>query len=165
MEKLLEKIDSYNIFTNVIPGFLFLIFNTYYFNFHGLSIGEQIIVAYFVGQTLNRIGSIVTGKILLLFTKEKGETYDKYIKANKNDEMISTLLTERNTFRTLCTLFVICIIEIGLSKVINIYNFSKEIITLLVLILLIVIYAISFCKHNKYVANRIRISSKIKKNK
>ena len=44
MEKLLEKIDSYNIFTNLIPGLLLLIIKEYYFNIKAFNIGEQIII-------------------------------------------------------------------------------------------------------------------------
>ena len=156
MEKLLEKIDSYNIFTNIIPGFLLLIFNEYYFNISGLNVGEQIIIAYFAGQTLNRLGSILLGKILLKFTKENGENYSKYIKASNGDEKISKLLQERNTFRTICTMLIICLLEIPLSKIITSIKVSKDIIVIIMLILLIIIYAISFCRYNKYITDRVR---------
>lgn len=164
MEKLLEKVDSYNIFTNIIPGFLLLIFNEYYLNISGLNIGEQVIVAYFVGQTLNRIGSILTGKVLLKFTNENGEDYGKYIKASNSDEKINKLLQERNVFRTICTMLIVCLLEIPLSKVVTDIKISRDIIVAILLVLLIIIYSISFCKYNKYVANRVRNNTK-KKNK
>lgn len=160
MEKLIEKIDSYNIFTNLIPGFLLLMFNVHYFNLKEFSIAEQIILSYFIGQTLNRLGSLLIGKILLKFTKEKGEKYSEYIKATKNDVMIEKLLQERNTFRTICTLLIVCIIEIPLNKVIGIFKASKIIVTIIILIIITIIYALSFCKYNKYIADRVRNSNK-----
>ena len=62
MDKIIDKIDKYNVFTNIIPGYLLLIFNIYYFEISILNIGEQIIISYFVGQTLSRIGSIIGQK-------------------------------------------------------------------------------------------------------
>ena len=44
MDKIIEKIDSYNIFTNIVPGYVFLIFNLYYFQISCLNIGEKIII-------------------------------------------------------------------------------------------------------------------------
>lgn len=160
MERLLEKIDSYNLFTNIIPGYLMLIFNVYYLDLFELNIIEQILIAYFIGLTINRLGSIFTEKILLKFTKEKGESYDKYILASNNDKKINVLLQERNTYRTFCTLFIVCIIELIFIKVINIFNLSEYIVILLVSIVFSIIYAISFCKYNKYIADRIRIYNK-----
>ena len=160
MERLLEKIDSYNLFTNIIPGYLMLIFNVYYLDLFELNIIEQILIAYFIGLTINRLGSIFTEKILLKFTKEKGESYDKYILASNNDKKINVLLQERNTYRTFCTLFIVCIIELIFIKVINIFNLSEYIVILLVSIVFSIIYAISFCKYNKVIADRIRSYNK-----
>lgn len=164
MEKIIEKINSYNLFTNIIPGYLILMFNMYCFNFSDFKIGEQLIIAYFFGQTLNRLGSVLIGKILLKITKEKGESYDKYILASDNDKKINVLLQERNTYRTLCTLFITCIFELLFSKIVDMFNVSNNIALVLLLIVLIVIYAISYCKYNKYIADRVRIYNN-KKNK
>lgn len=58
IEKISEKIDKYNLFTNIIPGFMLLIFNMYYFEIGRLGVMEELIISYFVGLTLSRIGSI-----------------------------------------------------------------------------------------------------------
>lgn len=160
MDKIIEKIDSYNIFTNIVPGYVFLIFNLYYFQINCLNIGEQIIISYFAGQTLSRLGSIIVQKILFKFTEEKGETYDKYILASENDPKINVLMQERNMCRTFCTLFAICIIEIIISKLLKVYSIPKDIIIIILITIFLVIYSISFCKYNKYIADRVRIYNK-----
>lgn len=160
MEKIIEKVSSYNLFTNIIPGYIMLMFNMYWFNFPVLNIGEQIILAYFIGLTLNRLGSILIGNILLKITKEKGEPYDKYILAADNDKKINLLLQERNTYRTFCALFVTCIIEVLLSITVEMFNISNNILFLLIFIAMTIIYAISYCKYNKYIADRVRIYNK-----
>ncbi len=159
MDRIIDKIDKYNIFTNIIPGYLLLIFNIYYFEIGVLNIGEQIIISYFVGQTLSRLGSIIGQKILFKFTKEKGESYDKYIIASEKDSKIEILMQERNMCRTFCVLFVICIIEILLTKIISISSIN-DIILIILLIIFLIIYAISFCKYNKYITDRVRIQNK-----
>ena len=158
MEKIIEKIDNYNLFTNIVPGFLILMFNVYYFNL----IGEQIVIAYFAGQTLNRIGSITIGILLLKLTREKGEPYNKYIVACRKDDKIDILLQERDTFRTFCTLVLVCMLEIIFYKLIKFFNISNGITIFSVLTIMFVIYAISFCKYNKYISERIRIANKKK---
>ncbi len=160
MDKIIDKIDKYNIFTNLVPGYLFLIFNIYYFEIGILNIGEQIIISYFIGQTLSRLGSIIGQKLLFKFTKEKGESYDRYIIASKKDSKIEILMQERNMCRTFCVLFVVCIIEILLIKIISICSINDDIIIIALLIILLVIYAISFCKYNKYITDRVRIQNK-----
>lgn len=156
MDFIAKKIDNYNLFTNIVPGYIMLMFNIYYFEILIPSILEQLVYAYIIGLTLNRIGSIITAKVLLLFTKEKGENYSKYIKACKQDDKIEVLLQQRNEFRTICTLFIVCIIEMAGHYIVNKLYIPTDIIMVLVLIILVVIYGISFCKHNKYIADRVR---------
>lgn len=160
MDKVIDKIDKYNLFTNIVPGYLLLMFNIYYLKIENLNIAEQIIISYFIGQTLSRLGSIIGQKILFKFAKEKGESYDKYIIASEKDTKIATLMQERNMCRTFCVLFVICIIEIILTKIININSIKSDIILIILLFMLLVIYTISFCKYNKYVLDRIQIQNK-----
>ncbi len=163
MEKILEKLDNYNLFTNIIPGYLMLLFNVYYFKLEISNIIEQVIVAYFIGQTLNKLGSIFVGKILLKFTKEEGLPYDQYISACDKDKKINLLLQERNTYRTFCTLFIVCIIELVFSKIYDKINLSNSAITFISLVICLIIYAVSYCKYNQYIADRIRISNKKEK--
>lgn len=163
MEKIIEKLDSYNLFTNIIPGYLMLLFNIYYFKLWSFSVVEQVIVAYFIGQTLNRLGSILVGKILLKFTKEEGLSYEKYISACDTDKKINLLLQERNAYRTFCTLFIVCIVELVFSKIFDNISLSNDVIIFISLIICLTIYSISYCKYNKYIANRVRISNKKQK--
>ena len=111
MEKLLEKISSYNLFTNIVPGYLLLMFNIYYFHMPRLNNLEGLLLAYFIGQTLNRIGSLLITNTLKL-TKEKGEDYSRYITADSKDAKIKVLLQERNSYRTICAMLIVIIIEI-----------------------------------------------------
>lgn len=155
IEKFIEKIDSYNIFTNVIPGLLFLMFNSWYFKLEKLEFYEQIVIAYFIGQTLNRIGSIVIEKILLRIKKIELQSYKEYVLACEKDKKIDMLLQERNVCRTLVAMFVMCIIEVPLVTIIKKINMPNIIYITIVLIFLTIIYSISFYKYNKYIIDRV----------
>lgn len=162
IEKIIEKIDKYNLFTNIIPGFLLLIFNVYYFDLERLGAIEELVISYFIGLTLSRIGSIIISKMLKL-SSENGEPYKKYVKACEKDPKIETLLQGRNTYRTICAMLMIAFVEIIISKLIKKARISNDIIIILIIVLLFVIYAISFCKYNKYIAERVRIKENEKK--
>ena len=63
LEKLLEKIDSYNIFTNIIPGAVLVkllsLLDLYIVQVDGIV--ATIIIYYFFGVLAGRIGSLVVG--------------------------------------------------------------------------------------------------------
>lgn len=156
MDKFFEKLDNYNLFTNIIPGYLLIVFNVYYFDISNVNYLELILLAYFVGQTLSRVGSIMIGPLLLKITNEDGETYKKYISACDIDSKIETLMQERNMYRTFCSLAIVCILEILLDKILSVISISNDFVFVLLLIFVVVIYGISFCKHNKYITARVR---------
>ena len=61
MEVLLEKISSYNILNNLIPGaiFTFAFKFLYVINMDDYSVIEKLILYYFIGMILSRIGSLI----------------------------------------------------------------------------------------------------------
>lgn len=162
MEKVFEKIEKYDILTNIIPGYLMLILNIYYFELTNINIAEQLVISYVIGMTLSRIGALFIGKILLHMTKEKGKSYVKYVCASKEDEMIGKLLLERNTYRTYCTLFVVCVLELIVIEIIKITKLSNDVVIIILLIIVAIIYGASYCRCNKFISDRVEMSKKIK---
>ena len=61
LKPIIEKISSYNIFNNLYPGILFIYLLKFMFGINILSDNwfENLIVFYFVGMVLSRIGSII----------------------------------------------------------------------------------------------------------
>ena len=97
MEKLLaqivEKISSYNIVNNLYPGILFvyvlkimfetdLLLNNWF---------ENLIVFYFVGMVLSRIGSIIIEPVMKKIKIIKYAPYQDYVKASSIDPLVATL--------------------------------------------------------------------------
>lgn len=66
VKQVVEKISSYNIFNNLYPGILFIYLLKFMFGTNILSDNwfENLIVCYFVGMVLSRIGSIIIEPIM-----------------------------------------------------------------------------------------------------
>lgn len=160
MTELINKISKYHLFESFFPGALFLIlFNYLIIPINTTNIYVIIIITYFTGLTISRIGSLVIAKILYLFTKVKGEQYKDYIQASKKDEMIETLLVDKNMYRSIVScLSLIFILKI--YKTIIKYNVNKDIIIIILLITLTILFSISFLKVNKTLTKRIQISKR-----
>lgn len=162
MKYILDKISSYNLFNNLVPGLSYLylsdkILNTCFFND---SLIEIIIIAYLVGMIISRFSSIVITNIIFKVSNIKEAKYKDYITACDKDEKINVLLQDRNIYRSLCGMGVILLflklVQILLGNNLN-YNIILEIIFLIVFI---IIFAISFVKQNKFIINRIKTANK-----
>ena len=61
MNQLLEKLGSYQILTNLLPGaFLGLSLNFFFdINLPSENLGEDILIYYFIGLVVNRTGALI----------------------------------------------------------------------------------------------------------
>lgn len=174
MEKLLaqivEKISSYNIVNNLYPGILFvyvlkimfgtdLLLNNWF---------ENLIVFYFVGMVLSRIGSIIIEPVMKKIKIIKYAPYQDYVKASSIDPLVATLSETNNTYRTLLSTFI-CVFMYKLGASINEICLKNEITFLqenkdcIFLILLILLFVFSYVKQTSYVRKRVESVLKRKK--
>ena len=67
MESVLEKLSSYNIFNNLLPGVMFVIFAKQFTNIN--LVQEDVFIAaflyYFIGLIISRVGSLVLEPLLI----------------------------------------------------------------------------------------------------
>lgn len=164
MEDLLNKISSYNILNNIIPGAMFVYFGS------ALDMGlipscnviESIILYYFCGIVISRVGSLIIErgfkKVNLISYAPKSE----YIEATKRDGLIESLLETNNMYRTFTGLFLVLVIVKAYMVVANYFRISQEIGTWIVLIGLLFLFAGSFCKQTKHIRSRIEVALKEK---
>jgi hypothetical protein len=103
MTELLRKLETYRIFNYLLPGAIFIfaceIIGIYKFDDQNLLVSAFI--AYFLGMTISRIGSLIFEKALEKVGFVKRSSYDDFVVAEKTDEKISKLLEEANTYRTI----------------------------------------------------------------
>ena len=162
MEKIVNKMESYHIFTFIIPGTLFLLLCKLVC---GINIDENnlimlLFMSYFVGIIISRIGSLIVGNILNYVFNVKLENYDNYISAEKKDEKIWILMKDGNMFRNLCTMTIIVLI-IKIIMMLNLHKLlGNDALFLMAIILLIVLFSLSYVKQEKMIISRVKKASK-----
>lgn len=159
MEKLIEKIDEYNIFNFILPGLIFTYLLKYYvgIDIFQENLIEMIFIYYFTGSIISRIGSIIIEKILIKCKFIKYAPYEDYIKANEKDKKISQLLTVNNMYRTICSGFILLIILRIIKELFNKWNLSMGILNTILMITIMLLYLFSYRKQTKYIEKRIEI--------
>lgn len=164
-----EKITSYNIFNNLLPGiiFCFALNHTTRFNIGTDSIFENIFIYYFVGMVISRIGSLVIEKLLKKIKIKNKKTkaaflifanYSDYVDASENQETIKILSETNNTYRTLTALFsslaIVKIYEIVLHDFL-LKIIGENVISILIFVLLAIMFVFSYRKQTSYISKRV----------
>jgi hypothetical protein len=157
--EILSKLSSYNIFNYLFPGAVFGVIAQHFELLHVPNqLVEKTIWFYFIGLSISRIGLIVVEPILRKMGFISYSKYDQFVNASASDSKIDLLVEVANTYRTLCTLFIVILIGLafnGLSTQIELSSYWRERILVIILFLL---FLISFRKQSNYV--RARVSQK-----
>lgn len=162
MDKFLEKISSYNLLNNLLPGvvYCFLIHKLCGVTLIANNIVESIFMYYFVGMVISRIGSIFIKPVLEKIKFVKIAEYSEYVNASRKDPKIDTLSETNNTYRTMISL---CI-TIALTKIaVHICHYSdwfSNNYKWILVVLLLLIFILSYRKQTKYIKSRVDIVNK-----
>jgi hypothetical protein len=160
MKELLDKITSYNLFTNLFPGVIFCLFSGKISSIDLLQndIIVGVFIYYFVGLIISRVGSIIVEPILKKTRIAVFCDYKNFIKASKNDPKIETLSETNNTFRNLIST-ILCLLLLGLF---SIFEAKAPIITnyryLVLALFLLLILVFSYRKQTKYICKRVDVN-------
>ena len=151
-----EKISSYQLFNFFYPGavFLFIVGYTHFSEIRKLSVGYFLLLSYFIGMILSRIGSLLIEDILKWMRCIKKYNYDLMVWAELKDAKVNILLEVCNTYRTVASLFVILFFYFLLSIW---FKWGIKDVCLLICIdfLCIVLFVFSFMKQYNYVRRRV----------
>ena len=162
-EKIIEKISTYNIFNFILPGAVFAYISRELLNKNFLmnSWIENIIICYFIGMILSRIGSLIIEPILHKF-KVKYKPYSEYVEASKDDSTIPILLETNNMYRTFIVVFgglafykaYLYLEQFIMRNNSTVFNEIKQFIFL---IALTVLFIASFVKQTGFIRSRIEL--------
>lgn len=157
MEKLLEKIDEYNIFNFILPGLIFTYLLKYYvkIDIFQESLIEMIFIYYFIGSIISRVGSVIIEEILIKCKFIEYAPYEDYIKANEKDKNINKLLTINNMYRTICSGFILLLIIRIIKELFNKCNLPMCVVNTILIITIFLLYLFSYKKQTKYIKKRI----------
>lgn len=165
MDKLVEKISSYHLLNFIISGAIFVLFFNKFFeiSINDFDIIEKLILFYFVGLVISRIGSIVLEP---LFIKWKIVTYapsKDYIFAEKKDDKLIVLLEMNNLFRTMMTMLFLLLLCFAGRHICRYISITKEVIVVLTLCILFVLFVLSYRKQTGAIRKRVECAKEKEK--
>lgn len=169
LKQIADKISSYNLFTNLYPGIIYCYLLKVMFHVDILLDNwfENLIIFYFVGMVLSRVGSVLIEPIIksISFKNKplvKHTSYSDYVHACAEDSIISTLSETNNTYRTMIACFLCAIMfKIGIAindllMTIGCGLFQNNADWLL-LVFLLVLFVCSYIKQTNYVKKRVEV--------
>lgn len=158
METLIQKISSYELFNNFLPGMIFYLFTKDILNTGSNftdGIMESLFLCYFIGIVISRVGSIIIEPIFKCIGIIKYAPYKYFIKAEKEDPKLIQLSETNNMYRTLVST-VLCIYIFHISnKIFNHYESLNEFKFELLIICLLILFSNSYRKQTEYIRKRV----------
>lgn len=163
IKAILEKISSYNILTNIIPGAVLCVvlrFLVGYDVFTGQNWFVLGVIFYIIGVINNRFGSLVIGPFLKWIHFVNPCPYKDYIKAENTDAKVAVLNTENNVFRSYVAVFTLSLITLLYKTVLSRWGFLSDNINVVILLLLVILFAFSYRKQTGVISQRVKIDKK-----
>jgi hypothetical protein len=160
MNELLSKLSSYNLFNYLFPGVIFAFLadaiTSYTFIQSNIVIG--LFLYYFIGLVISRFGSLVIEPLLkhrkIKFIKYVD--YKDFVDACKKDDKLETLLEVNNTYRTLCSLFLL----LPILELYEVVEHAAPVLigwrTVLIIVSLFLAFLFSYKKQIGYIVKRIK---------
>ncbi len=157
MKEIIEKLSSYNIFNNLLPGILFSILAkaTTNYDFIQTDVFLGSFLYYFIGLIISRFGSLVIENVLIKIKFVRYADYKKFLLAQKNDENINILLESNNMFRTLSSMGILLLILYLYDYLSFRFEISTTITYILLTISIVILFLYSFRKQTDYIRKRV----------
>ena len=149
INSLFNKLSAYQLLSLMLPGASLL--GTLKFIFAiDIKVDENIwwflLSSYVVGIILSRIGSLLIEELFKKMGFIKGYNVGNYIAKRKEDDMVETLLSFANLYRSFCALSILLIIVTMVKG----YGFCDYWHYFLLEVLLLLLFAFSFCQQYNY---------------
>lgn len=158
MVDLLSKISSYDLFNYLLTGIIFVILadKVTQYSFIQPDIALGLFLYYFVGLIVSRIGSLIIEPFLKSISFIEFESYKNFLEASEKDNKIELLSEVNNTYRTFCSLFIILIFLKFFEWIQIRFDIPGEYSLMVLIVLLFVIFLLSYRKQTNYITARIR---------
>lgn len=162
MKEFIEKISTYHILNYLLPGVVFYLLAD---KFLGYSIGNgniftEIFIYYFIGLTISRFGSIIIEPLLKKLSVIKFASYSKFLSATKKDSKLEILSEENNMHRSLTATFALLLLLRVWVAIENKVPGLKEYQLIILIVLLFLLFTISYRKQTSYLTSRIEYFGK-----
>lgn len=148
LKMIAEKLSTYRFFNFIIPGAVLIGFVKFHhiMEIPSVSIWWFLLLCYFCGIVLSRIGSVVIEEPMKCMGLISSYSVNTYITKQKDNALICTMLELANSYRTISAmvLVILCMTIIAFPCE------GRTIWYVVVEILLLVLFIISFYKQHKY---------------
>ena len=157
MEKIFERISSYNILNFILPGvvYSFLCKNVLSISVPRSGIFESVFLYYAAGLVISRVGSVIIEPMLVKMKIIKRAEYTDYVKADNKNNKLEILVEMNNTFRT----FISMILVFGITALINEFLYFHPSFNYLViavtLVAVFIVFVLSYRKQTSYIRDRV----------
>lgn len=159
MDKVIDKLSAYNIFTNLFPGVIYCFIADKFFG--APLIQDELVVAaffyYFCGMVISRVSSVVLEPILKKAKFVKLVDYKMYVDALVKDGQISVLLETSNAYRSVVALLVCVLATGGWIAVVTALPGIGIYAHYLLLACLLVLFLFAHRKQTQYIVSRIEL--------
>jgi hypothetical protein len=154
-----DKVSSYQIFTFLFPGAVFLgiLKTSYTEEMPELNIWEKLFLCYTIGMIISRIGTLVIEGTMIWLNRwinalDKIE-YKNIILAERRDTKLNMLIQISNTYRTMAAVFLTILIAAAVNKISSLgFDFSCDLLWFCVAMILL--FVLSFRKQYSYAKKR-----------
>lgn len=165
MEKLVEKLSSYQLLNYLIPGIIFLwaldLMEIVRFDFSNVLM--TFWGGYFIGMVLSRMGSLFIEPWFKKWEIVVYAPYSEYLKAEAKDSKITVLSNENNMYRTFVAMFLLLIVLYVFKLLPYICDFiQSKWIGILVISVLLLIFVLSYRKQTEYIRKRVEYTNNTK---
>lgn len=160
MKEILDKLSSYNLFNYLLPGIIFvvLVSKVTHYSFMQQDIIIGAFLYYFIGLVISRFGSLVIEPFLKWFSFLRFTDYKDFVSASKKDDKLELLSEVNNTYRTLSSLFILLFSLKLYEKIEGRFSILKEWSAIILMMLLLIIFLLSYIKQTSYITKRIKAS-------
>lgn len=155
MDKLLERISSYDILNNLFPGSVLYFLLSENIQLQQNSILTEFFIIYFLGLLASRIGSLLIEPLCKKLNIIQMASYEDFIKAESRDKKIEILSSVNNMYRTFISVFIIYIFYKITGYIAIQYTYPFQFVETGIIIALLVIFSLSYHKQTNYIRKRV----------
>lgn len=167
VKSLLEQISAYEILNNIIPGTMYIGLVERLTPFHVFTrqLWVDIIICYFAGVVIGRIGSLFIGELAKKHNPNRKD-YKLYIRAEQRNERIRPMSAIRNMYRSFISAMMCFMITFLFGFVwpyISENIWVKSALVVIGSLALVLLFQKSYGKQHRYVEERIQEAMSEKK--
>ena len=164
--KIIDRLSAYEFLNNIIPGSIYVILVEKFTTFHIRTedVGIDLVLCYFCGLVIGRIGSLMVESILIKIKVLKKTLYSEYVKSEAKDSKVRDLSTINNMYRTYSAVAICLLFTVGFSFIwtlIKKWILSRYIVIICGCLFLLLIFAKAYVKQTNYIAERIITINKL----